>query len=136
LPAPIWLDQIERIRDLVNQWGLKPISEHYVDFGGGHAGRIGVPDRDLPVIRWPFPIPFPGGRKFAHLHLSLVHLFHTGNCPGESPTSDPALTKDGPSWSANLLTMIRPGLMSMQCVYRQRRRNISRAPQKWRDRLL
>ena len=69
MPAPIWLDQIERIRDLVREWDLKPISEHYVDFGGSFAKRFDVPDGNMPIIRWPFPIPFPGGRKFAHLHL-------------------------------------------------------------------
>ena len=69
MPAPIWLYQIDRIRDLVNQWGLKPISSHYREFGGGIADRMDVPDGERPVIRGPFPIPFPGGRKYAHLHL-------------------------------------------------------------------
>lgn len=67
MPAPIWLDQIDRIRDLVNQWNLEPISPHYGSFGGGIAKRMDVPDGELPVVRW--PSPFPGGRKLAHLHL-------------------------------------------------------------------
>ena len=69
MPAPIWLDQIERIRDLVTQWNLEPISRHYADFGGGLAKRMEVPDGERPVIRWPFPFPFPGGLRYAHLHL-------------------------------------------------------------------
>ena len=67
MPAPIWLDQIERIRGLVEKWDLKPISPHYGGFGGNLAKRMDVPDEEFQVARW--PSPFPGGRKLSHLHL-------------------------------------------------------------------
>lgn len=72
LPAPVWLHEAQRIRELVDKWDLEPIETAHFGFGAASRPMMKAPTPEEAVTRigpFPFPFPFPGGLRIAHLHL-------------------------------------------------------------------
>lgn len=73
-PAELWLSYRGLISKLITQYKLKPLGSEaypYLPMPGepGMAALAAAPEAGKKALRWPWPIPFPGGIRIPHLHF-------------------------------------------------------------------